>query len=43
MDDRLWGLVRKGVDSGEISMSRGAEILGLTAREMREVAAGWVE
>jgi Zn-dependent peptidase ImmA (M78 family)/DNA-binding XRE family transcriptional regulator len=43
MDDRLWGLVRKGVDSGQISMTRGAEILGLTAREMREVAAGWVE
>lgn len=43
MDDRLWRLVRKGVESGQISMSRGAEILGLTAREMRDVAAGWVE
>jgi Zn-dependent peptidase ImmA (M78 family)/DNA-binding XRE family transcriptional regulator len=42
MDDRLWGLVRKGVESGQISMSRGAEILGLTTREMRWVAAGWV-
>lgn len=43
MDDRLWRLVRQGVDTGEISLSRGAEILGLSIREMREVAAGWVE
>lgn len=43
MDDRLWRLVRHGVESGEISMSRGAEILGLSAREMRKVASGWVE
>jgi Zn-dependent peptidase ImmA (M78 family) len=43
MDDRLWGLVRRAVESGEISMSRGAEILRLSVREMREVSAGWVE
>lgn len=42
MDDRLWGLVRTGVESGKISMSRGAEVLGLSARDMRTVAAGWV-
>ena len=43
MDDRLWRLVREGVESSQISMSRGAEILGLNAREMRKVASGWVE
>lgn len=42
MDDRLWRLVRQAVESGEISMSRGAEILRLSTREMREVSAGWV-
>lgn len=43
MDDRLWRLVREGVEGGQISISRGAEILGLNAREMRKVASGWVE
>jgi Zn-dependent peptidase ImmA (M78 family)/DNA-binding XRE family transcriptional regulator len=42
MDDRLWRLVRRGVESGQISMSRGAEILRLSSREMRDVSAGWV-
>jgi len=42
MDDRLWRLVRQGVESGEITMSRGAEILRLSTREMRQVAGGWV-
>lgn len=43
MDDRLWRLVRRGVEDGVISVGRGSEILGLSTREMRQVVAGWVE
>jgi len=40
-EDRLPSLVRKAVDSGAITLARGAEILGLGLREMRDLAASW--
>lgn len=40
--DRLPLLVRRGVERQEISVSRAAEILGLTAQQMRDRAASWV-
>lgn len=41
-EDRLARLVRQAVDSGEISLGRGAEILELSLQEMRVYAASWV-
>lgn len=41
VEDRLRRLVRKGVDSGAISLSRGAEILGVKLTEMRQIAVAW--
>lgn len=41
-EDRLAGLVREAVEAGEISLSRGAEILGLSLIEMRALSASWV-
>ncbi len=41
LDDRLSRLVREALESKAISLSRGAEILGLSAPEMRELAASW--
>jgi len=40
-EDRLSRLVRKGVESGAISLSRGAEILRLPFRELRDRARVW--
>lgn len=40
--DRLALLVRRAVEREVISLSRGAEILGLTNHEMRDRAASWV-
>lgn len=42
MVDRLARLVRRGVDSGAISLGRAAEILGLSLPEARSLAASWV-
>jgi Zn-dependent peptidase ImmA (M78 family)/DNA-binding XRE family transcriptional regulator len=42
LHDRLWRLVRKGVEGGQISLSRGAEILGVSLEEIRAAASGWV-
>lgn len=42
MVDRLSGLVRRGVESGAISLGRAAEILGLSLSEARSLAASWV-
>ena len=42
LHDRLWRLVRMGVEGGQISLSRGAEILGVSLGEMRVAASGWV-
>lgn len=41
-EDRLRRLVRQGIESGRISMSRGAEILGCSLREMRALAGSWL-
>jgi Zn-dependent peptidase ImmA (M78 family)/transcriptional regulator with XRE-family HTH domain len=40
--DRLARLVRRAVEEEAISLSRGAEILGLGVAEMRDLAASWV-
>jgi hypothetical protein len=42
-EDRLPYLVRKAVEGGDISLSRGAEILKLRSREMRQLASSWVD
>lgn len=42
VEDRLFRLVRIAVDGGEISLARGAEILGYSLVEMRQLAASWV-
>jgi Zn-dependent peptidase ImmA (M78 family)/DNA-binding XRE family transcriptional regulator len=42
LHDRLWRLVRQGVEGGHISLSKGAEILGLSLEDMRETTRGWV-
>lgn len=41
-EDRLALLVRRGIEGGHITMSRGAEVLGVPLREMRAVANTWV-
>jgi Zn-dependent peptidase ImmA (M78 family)/transcriptional regulator with XRE-family HTH domain len=41
-EDRLKRLVRLALDRELISLGRGAEILGLSRFEMRELAAAWV-
>lgn len=41
LDDRLWRLVRSAVERHEITLSRGAEILGLRLVEMRQLATEW--
>jgi Zn-dependent peptidase ImmA (M78 family)/DNA-binding XRE family transcriptional regulator len=41
-EDRLAGLVRRAVEAGEISLGRGAEVLGLSLIEMRALSASWV-
>lgn len=41
-EDRLAGLVRRAIEAGEISLSRGAEIFRISLREMRELSASWV-
>lgn len=41
-ESRLRRLVRKAVEREEITLSRGAEILGLPLSQMREQSAGWI-
>ena len=41
-EDRLSRLVRLAVEREEISLARGAEILGLPLSAMRERASSWV-
>ncbi len=41
-EDRLAGLVRRATESGEISLGRGAEILGLSLKDMRALSTSWV-
>ena len=42
VEDRLSRLVRQAVEGEEISLARGAEILGLPLGEMRQLAGSWV-
>jgi hypothetical protein len=42
-EDRLAALVRRAIEAGEISLGRGAEILGISLEEMRAISASWVE
>ncbi len=41
LDDRLRRLVRRAVETAEISLGRGAEILGMSLMDMRQLAAEW--
>lgn len=41
--DRLSMLVRRAVEGQQISLGRGAEVLGLSLTEMRNLAASWIE
>ena len=41
LDDRLRRLVRRAIESDEISLSRGAEILRIPLMDMRQLAAEW--
>jgi Zn-dependent peptidase ImmA (M78 family)/DNA-binding XRE family transcriptional regulator len=41
-EDRLAGLVRRATEAGEISLGRGAEILGISLKDMRALSASWV-
>lgn len=43
MEDRLFHLVRRAVEEDEITLARGAEILGLPLEEMRLLSASWME
>jgi Zn-dependent peptidase ImmA (M78 family)/transcriptional regulator with XRE-family HTH domain len=40
-EDRLESLVRKGIEGGEISMGRGAEVLRKSLAEMRLLSTSW--
>jgi Zn-dependent peptidase ImmA (M78 family)/DNA-binding XRE family transcriptional regulator len=39
--DRLWRLVRQATMGGEITLARGAEILGIKLNDMRDLAESW--
>ena len=39
--ERLWFLVRKGIEAGKITLSWGAEILGLSMVSMRNLSRSW--
>ncbi len=40
--DRLWRLVRQATLGGDITLARGAEILGIKLNDMRDLAESWV-
>jgi Zn-dependent peptidase ImmA (M78 family)/DNA-binding XRE family transcriptional regulator len=40
--DLLWRLVRQAIMGGDITMARGAEILGIKLNDMRDLAESWV-
>jgi hypothetical protein len=42
-EDRLSLLVRRAIEAEQISLARGAEVLGLSSRDMRERAASWID
>ena len=39
--DRLWRLVHQAIMEGDITLARGAEILGIKLNEMRDLAESW--
>lgn len=39
--DRLWRLVRQAILGGDITLARGAEILGIKLNDMRDLAESW--
>lgn len=41
--ERLWSLVKRAIESGKITLSKGSEILGLNLMEMRDIARDWAE
>ncbi len=41
-EDRLFALVRRAVEKNVISLSRGAEILRISMKDMRDIARSWV-
>jgi Zn-dependent peptidase ImmA (M78 family)/DNA-binding XRE family transcriptional regulator len=41
-ESRLYGLVRKAIEREDITLARGAEILGLSLPQMRDLSAAWV-
>ncbi|HSS47684.1 MAG TPA: hypothetical protein VLX28_01935, partial [Thermoanaerobaculia bacterium] len=43
MEDQLLRLVRRALESDEFTMSRGAEILGISLSEMRDLSATWLD
>ena len=42
IQDRLFRLVRKAVEREKISLGRGAEVLGISLQDMRDLTASWV-
>jgi Zn-dependent peptidase ImmA (M78 family)/DNA-binding XRE family transcriptional regulator len=42
IQDRLFRLVRKAIEQEKISLGRGAEVLGLSLKDMRDLTASWV-
>jgi len=42
IQDRLFGLVRKAIEQDKISLDRGAEVLGFSLQDMRDLAASWI-
>ncbi|MFW9621070.1 MAG: hypothetical protein ACMV16_02785, partial [Macromonas sp.] len=39
--DRLWRLVRQATMNQDITLARGAEILGIQLNDMRDLAESW--
>jgi len=42
IQDRLSRLVRKAIEREKISLGRGAEVLGISLQDMRDLTASWV-
>lgn len=42
IQDRLSRLVRQAIEQEKISLGRGAEVLGISLQEMRDLTASWV-
>lgn len=42
IQDRLSRLVRKAIEQEKISLGRGAEVLGISLQDMRDLTASWV-